>query len=68
MARSKRSARSRRAEREIVEQPRGRAARRDDHLVQVRVVGDDRRGRRLDDIGEMRVGETRAAARGWPAW
>ena len=31
--------------------------RRDDHLVQMRIVQDDRRGRRLDDVSEVRVGE-----------
>ena len=38
--------------------PRSAArARRDDDLVEMRVAGDDRRGRGLDEIGELRVGK-----------
>jgi hypothetical protein len=35
-------------------------ARRDDDLIQMRVVDDDRRRGRLDDIAEMRVRESAA--------
>ena len=43
--------------------PAGRAhrgARRDDHFIQMRVVDDDRRRGRLDDIAEMRVRKSAA--------
>ena len=36
---------------------------RDDHLVEVRVAGDDRRGVRLDQVGEAGVRERRRSAR-----
>ena len=40
------------------EQPaHARAARRDDHLVEMRIAGDDRRGRRFDEVGEVGVGK-----------
>ena len=43
--------------REVVAQPGEPAAVRDgDHLIQMRIAGDDRRGRRLDDISEVGVG------------
>ena len=32
-------------------------ARRDNHLIQMAVAGDDRRSRRLDDIADVRVGK-----------
>ena len=44
------------AEREIAEpSARAAAARRDDHLIQMGIAGDDRRRRGLDDVAEMRV-------------
>ena len=53
--------RSRRPSARSASRPRdARAARRDDHLVEVRVVGDDRRRGRLDEIGEVRVGKSLA--------
>jgi hypothetical protein len=36
------------------------AARRDDHLVQMRIVPNDRSSGRLDKVGEVRIGKTRA--------
>ena len=46
------------AERQVVAQaaepPR---ARRHNHLIEMRVVDDDRGCRRLDDVGEVRAGE-----------
>ena len=45
-------------ERKVAEQaaqPAG--ARRDDHLVEMRVVDDDRRSGGLDDVGEVRIRE-----------
>jgi hypothetical protein len=35
-----------------------RALRHDDDLVEMRIAGNDRRGRRLDEIGDVCVGET----------
>ena len=46
-------------ERKIRCQPR---AWRDDDLVQVRIRGDERRGMGFDEVGEVRVRETRADA------
>jgi hypothetical protein len=46
------------AESKIAEQAAHAArARRDDDLVQMGVAGDNRRGRRLDDIADVRVRE-----------
>ena len=43
--------------RRVFAQARGAAEeRRDDHLVEVRVAGHDRRGRRLDQVGQVRGG------------
>ena len=51
-------ARSRRPSARSPSRPRSAArARRDDDLVQMRVADDDRRRRRLDEVGEVRVGK-----------
>ena len=45
-------------EREVVDEPSQPArALGDDDRVEMRVVPDDRRGRRLDEIGDVRVGK-----------
>ena len=68
IARSKRSRAQPAAEREIVEQTAEAApAWRDDDLVQMGIVEDDRRCGRLDDIGQVRVGKV-LPQRGWQGW
>ena len=47
------------AERDVADEPaRPADARRDDDFVQMRIALDDRRGGRLDDVGEVRVGKS----------